>query len=116
MGVVFITVWLVGGAFVPEGPSKKLAPMLPHHFFCFTFFTIIMMMPLLWYYYVKNNISAFKKVSRKVVLMRQTFLAYLISQLHPVGWTDSTSWKCLHIIIEEPKNTNSEMLCSNILK
>ena len=29
MGVVFITwgVWLVGGAFVPEGPSKKLAPM-----------------------------------------------------------------------------------------
>ena len=24
----FLGVWLVGGAFVPEGPSKKLAPML----------------------------------------------------------------------------------------
>ena len=26
-GTHYMGVWLVGGAFVPEGPSKKLAPM-----------------------------------------------------------------------------------------
>ena len=26
-GTHYLGVWLVGGAFVPEGPSKKLAPM-----------------------------------------------------------------------------------------
>ena len=26
-GIHYLGVWLVGGAFVPEGPSKKLAPM-----------------------------------------------------------------------------------------
>ena len=26
-GIHYLGVWLVGGAFVPEGPSRKLAPM-----------------------------------------------------------------------------------------
>ena len=43
-----------------------------------------------------------------VVLMRQTFLAYLISQLHPVGWTDSTSWKCLHIMISKSQKIQTQ--------
>ena len=69
-----------------------------------------MMMPLLWYY---------DEVNRKIVLMRKTFLAYLIGQLEmPVCWMDSTSWKCLHI--SKNQNINAMLdqngLVSSMLK